>query len=227
ATDTVGTPIAVGHGPNGITIGADAVWVTNSLDGSVSRIDPSTFVVATFPTGGDDPQGVAVVGNTVWVAARRSAEIVRLDANTGQIRSNLAVGADPQDVAVVGDGVAITTSTSSKEHRGGTLTIAYAGLGLAKSIDADSFVAWWPEDWDALRMTNDGLVSYKRVPGPDGETVVADLAKALPTPTDGGRTYAFQLREGIRYSTGRPVHASDIRHGLERVFLINARYLKP
>ncbi|HEY7044180.1 MAG TPA: ABC transporter substrate-binding protein, partial [Nocardioidaceae bacterium] len=227
ATDTVGTPIAVGHGPNGITIGADAVWVTNSLDGSVSRIDPSTFVVATFPTGGDDPQGVAVVGDTVWVAARRSAEIVRLDANTGQIRSNLAVGANPQDVAVVGDGVAITTSTSSKEHRGGTLTIAYAGPGLAKSIDADSFVAWWPEDWEALRMTNDGLVSYKRVPGPDGETVVADLAKALPTPTDDGRTYAFQLREGIRYSTGRPVHASDIRHGLERVFLINARSLKP
>ena len=51
-----------------------------------------------------------------------------------------------------------------------------------------------PQLWDKLAMTNDGLVSLKRVPGPDGGTVVADLAKALPTPTDGGLTYAFQLR---------------------------------
>ena len=73
-------------------------------------------------------------------------------------------------------------------------------------------------------MTNDGLVSLKRVPGPDGGTVVADLATALPTVTDGGLTYAFQLREGIRYSTGRPVRASDIRYGLERTFTVNAGY---
>ena len=100
--------------------------MTNSLDGTVSRIDPDTLVVATFPTGGDDPQGVAVVGDAVWVAARGSAKIVRLDAKTGQIRSSLAVGANPQDVAAVGDGAAITTTTSPTEHRGGTLTIAGA-----------------------------------------------------------------------------------------------------
>ena len=55
--------------------------------------------------------------------------------------------------------------------------------------------------------------------------MVADLAQALPTPTDGGLTYTFQLRRGIRYSTGRPVRASDIRHGLERSFAVNAGYL--
>ena len=211
---------------NGIAIG-DAVWVTNSLDGSVSRIDPETLVVATFPTGGDDPQGVAVVGDAVWVAARGSAKIVRLDANTGQIRPSLAVGAPPQDVAPVGDGAAITTTTSRTEHRGGTLTIAGAsedGLRERPSVDPNSFAAWFPVVWDSLAVTNDGLVSLKRVPGPDGGTVVADLAKALPTVTDGGLTYAFQLREGIRYSTGRPVRAGDIRYGLERTFTVNARY---
>jgi YVTN family beta-propeller protein len=227
ATDTTATPIAVGHGPNGIAIGADAVWVTNSLDGSVSRIDPGTLVVATFPTGGDDPQGVAVVGDTVWVAARRSAKIIRLDAKTGQIRSNLAVGSPPQDVAAVGDGAAITTTTSRTEHRGGTFTIAGAGprSRIAPTVDPDN------SDWsfnsqlvDKLTTTNDGLVSYKRVPGPDGGTVVADLAQTLPTPTDGGRTYTFQLRRGIRYSTGRPVRASDIRYGLERSYSVSAAY---
>ena len=92
------------------------------------------------------------------------------------------------------------------------------------TTDPDSVEAGRPQLVDKLTMTNDGLVSFKRVPGPDGETVVADLAQALPTPTDGGRTYAFQLRRGIRYSTGRPVRASDIRHGLERTFTVNASY---
>jgi class 3 adenylate cyclase/ABC-type transport system substrate-binding protein len=224
AHDVAEPPIAVGRGPNGITVGAGAVWVTNSLDGSVSRIDPNTLVANTFPTRGSDTQGIAVVGDTVWVAARRSAEIVRLDAQTGQIRSRLAVGANPQDVAAVGNGAAITTTTSPTQHRGGTLTIT-TGPKMHISIDPDSYDAWGTQPWDTLAMTNDGLVSLKRVPGPDGETVVADLAKALPTPTDGGLTYAFQLRPGIRYSTGRPVHASDIRSSLERTFSVNARSL--
>ena len=49
---------------------------------------------------------------------------------------------------------------------------------------------------------------------------VPDLATSLPTPTDGGRTYTFQLRRGIRYSNGDPVRASDLRRALERVFRI-------
>ena len=47
--------------------------------------------------------------------------------------------------------------------------------------------------------------------------MVPDLATALPAPTDGGRTYTFHLRKGVRYSTGAPVLAGDIRRGIERV----------
>ena len=47
-----------------------------------------------------------------------------------------------------------------------------------------------------------------------------DLAVSLPTPTDGGRTYTFRLRPNIRYSTGRPVRASDFRSTFERDFKI-------
>ncbi len=204
------------------------MWVTNSLDGSVSRIDPGTLVVATFPTRADDTQGVAVVGDAVWVAARGSAKIVRLDAKTGQIKPSLAVGANPQDLAALGDGAAITTTTSPEEHRGGTLTIALAVPppdGMVPTTDPQSVEAARPQLVDKLTMTNDGLVDFKRVAGPDGGTVVADLASALPTPTDGGLTYAFQLRRGLRYSTGRPVRASDIRHGIERSYSVNAAYL--
>ena len=39
----------------------------------------------------------------------------------------------------------------------------------------------------------------------------------IPTPSDGGRTYAFRLREGVQYSTGEQLAPADVRHSFERV----------
>jgi peptide/nickel transport system substrate-binding protein len=52
--------------------------------------------------------------------------------------------------------------------------------------------------------------------------VVADLAESVPVPTDDGKTYTFRLRRGLRYSTGAPVRASDVRRGIERLLLRRA-----
>ena len=60
-----------------------------------------------------------------------------------------------------------------------------------------------------LSVTNDGLVGYRRTGGPDGDTLVPDLASALPTPADGGRTFTFHLRPGIRYSNGLTFRGAD------------------
>ncbi len=67
-------------------------------------------------------------------------------------------------------------------------------------------------------MTNDGLVAFQRVGGPQGAAIVPDLATSIPRPSDGGKTYTFQLRSGIRYSDGTPVRADDFRLALERMF---------
>ena len=61
--------------------------------------------------------------------------------------------------------------------------------------------------WDALTLAYDGLLGYRRQPGPAGEALVGALATAVPEPIDGGRTYVFTLRPGIRFSDGRPVRA--------------------
>ena len=47
----------------------------------------------------------------------------------------------------------------------------------------------------------------RRAGGTDGLALVPDLATTLPRPTDGGRTYTFTLRSGIRYSNGVRVAA--------------------
>ena len=52
-----------------LLFGALVVWVANTLDGTVSRIDPATRrVIATIRVGGL-PRGVAVSDETVWVTA--------------------------------------------------------------------------------------------------------------------------------------------------------------
>jgi peptide/nickel transport system substrate-binding protein len=70
-------------------------------------------------------------------------------------------------------------------------------------------------------MTHDGLVSFRKVGGVEGIQLVPDLAVALPTPTDGGRTYTFQVRKGIRYSNGTLVRPDDFKHAIERQFVIS------
>ncbi len=73
-----------------------------------------------------------------------------------------------------------------------------------------------------LRMTGDGLVASNQVSGLAGAQLVPDLATSLPTPTDGGDTYTFLLRSGIRYSNGRPVQATDFRSTFERDFALGS-----
>ena len=82
----------------------------------------------------------------------------------------------------------------------------------------DPALAYSALTWNILSLTNDGLVGFHRVGGLEGTTLVPDLARSLPDPTDGGPTYTFQLRQGLRYSTGEPVRPEDFRRAIERVF---------
>jgi peptide/nickel transport system substrate-binding protein len=61
------------------------------------------------------------------------------------------------------------------------------------------------------------------VTGLAGDQLVPDLAAALPVPADGGRTYTFRVRTGIRYSTGTLVRPDDFRRAIERDFMIDKR----
>ena len=39
---------------------------------------------------------------------------------------------------------------------------------------------------------------------------VCDLCTVLPQPTDGGRTYAFKIRSGVKFADGSPLTAADV-----------------
>jgi len=105
------------------------------------------------------------------------------------------------------------TKGQQKEHRGGTLTMLWNGAGTSidTSLDYDA-------NWQVLTMTSDGLLNYRRVAGPKGSELVPDLAEEIPTATDGGKSYAFKVRKGIKYSTGAEVKPSDFTYTMERQF---------
>ena len=205
--------IRVGNGPEGVAITTSGVWVTNSLDGTLSEIDTERMAIATTIPVGDGPTGITYGNASLWVANRYGGSIAKVDPRSAQA-DRIGVAGQPVASAFAGNDLWVATLASPTAHLGGVLKMAsqYAPDTI------DPATTYSPESWSILSMTNDGLVAFQRVGGPQGAAVVPDLATSIPQPSDGGKTYTFQLRPGIRYSDGMPVRAGDLRLALERTF---------
>ncbi|MFF7455681.1 ABC transporter substrate-binding protein [Kitasatospora sp. NPDC008115] len=62
------------------------------------------------------------------------------------------------------------------------------------------------------------LVTFKAEPGPAGSEIVPDLATDVGRPSDGGKTWAFTLKDGVKYEDGTPIKSADIKYNVERSF---------
>jgi peptide/nickel transport system substrate-binding protein len=114
-------------------------------------------------------------------------------------------------VALGGGRLWVAARDAAAAHQGGTLRVGDNDIGTF--VDQTDYSLAWQ-----LNLTGDGLTAYRRAHGADGATLVPDLAVAIPTPTDGGRTYTFQVRRGVRYSSGETVGAADFRRAIERFY---------
>jgi peptide/nickel transport system substrate-binding protein len=77
----------------------------------------------------------------------------------------------------------------------------------------------------AYQLTNyvwTGLVGYKHENGPGGATLVPYLAESMPKISADGKDYKFTLRDGLKYSNGNAVKASDFRCTIERDFKMDS-----
>jgi YVTN family beta-propeller protein len=211
-TDRVTETVGIGNGPASVRVADGAVWVANPPDDTVSRFEPATGMVRKLSVS--DPTGLAGAAGALWVASGAPAALTRVDPATDAVTSTTALANPPAAMVGAGRTLALVTLAAPASHRGGTLRVV-AGGGV-DSIDPGA--AYSANDWQLLSMTNDGLLTYARSSYPGSAALVPDLATALPLVQDGGRTFTFKLRRGVRYSNGTAVRPEDFRRALEREY---------
>jgi YVTN family beta-propeller protein len=207
--------ISVGNGASDLAYGASALWVANGLDGTVSRIDPDTDVATTVRVGGY-PADLTVAGDEIWVSDEFGGKIFRIDPRRNRVVASVKTGNRTEGITLAASRIWVAVQAAGRPHRGGTLRIISTGFLGPLDPNGDYSI------WNLLIATNDGLTAFKRVGGVAGSELVPDLATSLPKPSDGGRTYVFRVRSGIRYSNGRIVRPADFRYSLERLFALHS-----
>ena len=106
-----------------------------------------------------------------------------------------------------------STGSASGGTNGGTITIA---AGTAP-LSADQGLDFTTQGTELYSVVNTPLLTFARgVQGVGGTKIEPALAKALPTVSNGGKTYTFFLRPGLHYSNGTVIKASDVTYALER-----------
>jgi len=120
-------------------------------------------------------------------------------------------------VLVAGSAVGLAACGGSGGKEGGTLTVSYASVDYL-----DPALSYTQEGWTATYDTYLPLLTYAHANGAAGSKVVPALAESMPKIGNGGKSYTLTLREGLKYSDGKPVKASDFKSSIERLFKINS-----
>jgi peptide/nickel transport system substrate-binding protein len=101
---------------------------------------------------------------------------------------------------------------SPSTKKGGTLRLAHSGD--FDSLDpADTYYGY---AWDFIRLYGRSLVMFAPKPGGDGLKLVPDLAQTLGVPSDGGKTWTYKLKPGLKYEDGSPITSKDVKYDVER-----------
>lgn len=115
-----------------------------------------------------------------------------------------------------------TTSTGTGSQgtpvKGGTLNV----LGAGDVDHLDTASAYYTVSWGLMRTFTRQLVTYPNSSDPKrANTIVADAATDTGKVSDGGKTYTFTLRDGVKWhlpgGTARPVTSQDFKLGFKRL----------
>ena len=104
--------------------------------------------------------------------------------------------------------------TSASPTRGGTLVVTFQ----ADPVTLDPAVDFEGPGWAIEHCVFGNLLNYSSGPGAAGTKIVTDMATEVPTVanggiTNGGKTYIFHIRPGIKFAppVNREVHRRRLR----------------
>jgi len=103
-------------------------------------------------------------------------------------------------------------------HPGGTLKLL--GGGDVDHVDPAS--SYYTVGYTLLRADSRQLVTYPNSVDPKiANTPVADMAESVPMATNGGKTYTFKIKQGVKWDipggAARQVTSADMIRGIKRI----------
>lgn len=134
----------------------------------------------------------------------------------GLLLAALALPCMAQQPSEAGPITPSAAPADASTHKGGTLRLVASASGGT----LDPQINYGARFVNLFANVYDGLTAFRKVAGPAGAQIVPDLAENIPTPTDGGLTYSFILRPGLRFSNGQPVSVQDVRASFQRLFKV-------
>jgi peptide/nickel transport system substrate-binding protein len=107
---------------------------------------------------------------------------------------------------------AVSSVFNPSTATGGTVRMANAGDW--DSLDpADTYYAY---SWNFIRLYGRSLVMFQPKPGAASTTLVPDLAETLGVASNGGKTWTYKIRKGVKFEDGTVITSKDVKYGVER-----------
>lgn len=111
-----------------------------------------------------------------------------------------------------------SAKTTSEVREGGELTFNYPSF----PDFLDPALSYTVAGWQAIIPTYTSLTTYRREEGASGAQLIPGLIEALPEVSQDGKTYTMKLRQGLKYSDGAAVKASDFEHSVKRLITLES-----
>ncbi|WP_432187068.1 ABC transporter substrate-binding protein [Streptomyces sp. Tue6028] len=101
---------------------------------------------------------------------------------------------------------------NASTKKGGTVT--YELSDVPDSFDPGN--TYYAYMYNLSRLYARPLMTFQPGAGEKGNTLVPDLAESKGVPSDGGKTWTYKLRSGLKYQDGSAITAKDVKYAVER-----------
>ena len=219
-TNALGEPVTLKRGVCCIAAGGGYVWVAEKSDGLLWKIAQDGTIVRTL-TLPAPITALAYGRDALWVADGDAGTVVRFDPTT-DARKSVTLGHVVTSIDAH-DGLVAASLVPNADDVTAGLTGRIVRIAQPWAPPTDPSLG--PAGFDFVQRqfgyaTCGTLLGYRDVEGDAGKRVVPELATAMPTVNDGGRTYTFQVRSGYRFSppSNEAVTAQSFRRAIERIY---------
>ncbi|WBQ08496.1 ABC transporter substrate-binding protein [Kribbella sp. CA-293567] len=107
---------------------------------------------------------------------------------------------------------AVAGVLNPSDKKGGTVKLAHSD----DWDTPDPGETYYGYAWNFARLYGRSLLMFKPAPGKEGNVLVPDLAEALGVPTDGGKTWTYKIRKGVKFEDGTEIKAKDVKYAVLR-----------